>query len=197
MTSFSGASLPRIPRYAACMNRARLPMYLTYARCVAVPVAIVLWSIPVEAIYWWVFGLFVAASFTDYLDGWLARKWNATSDLGAMLDQISDKLLVATILVLLCYDHHIPAALVLVLLLRELLVSGLREYAGLKSLALPVSKSGKWKTALQMIGLSLALFALAYGDDGLLVLSHALLAVSAILSWVSAIGYIRAVARTS
>lgn len=177
--------------YPFPMHRTRIPMYLTYARCLAVPVAIVLWSIPVETAYGWLFGLFVAASLTDFLDGWLARRWNATSDLGAMLDQISDKLLVATILVLLCYDHHIPAALALILLLRELLVSGLREYAGLKALPLPVSNSGKWKTALQMLGLALALYAVASAGDGLLVLSHALLAVSAVLSWWSAWGYLR------
>lgn len=170
-------------------------MYLTYARCAAIPFIVVLWAVPVTGAAWWVFGLFLAASLTDYLDGWLARKWNATSALGAMLDQISDKLLVATLLIMLTYDHHIPAVLAIVLLLRELLVSGLREYAGLQSIPLPVSKGGKWKTALQMLGLTLCLFAIGIEHIGLLAASHALLALSAVFSWVSAYGYVRALAR--
>lgn len=179
------------------MDRARIPMYLTYARCAAIPLVVVLWSIPVPYAPWWVLGLFAAASFTDYLDGWLARKWNATSAFGAMLDQISDKLLVATLLVMLTYDHHIPAALAIVLLLRELLVSGLREFAGLQSLALPVSKTGKWKTALQMIGLTICLYGIAIEHALVLVAGHALLAVSAVLSWVSAFFYMRCLVKSA
>ncbi|MBA4274996.1 MAG: CDP-diacylglycerol--glycerol-3-phosphate 3-phosphatidyltransferase [Alphaproteobacteria bacterium] len=177
------------------MTRAQIPMLLTYARIAAIPAMVVLWSIPVPHAPWWVLGLFAFASLTDFLDGWLARRWHVTSALGAMLDQIADKLLVATVLIMLTYDHHIPAALAIVLLLRELLVSGLREFAGLRAIPLPVSKGGKWKTALQMIGLTLALYAIGREHVGLLVTSHALLAISAVLSWWSAAGYMRAAMR--
>ena len=176
--------------------RAQIPMLITYARCAAIPLVVVLWSIPVPHVAWWVFGLFVAASLSDYADGYLARRWKVTSDFGAMLDQISDKLLVATVLVMLTYDHHIPAALSIVLLLRELLVSGLREYAGMKAVAMPVSKTGKWKTALQMLGISIALYAVAVDAALLMVAGHALLALSAVLSWWSAVAYARAVVRS-
>ncbi len=167
-------------------------MYLTYARIVAIPAILLVWNMAPAHAWWWVFGLFLFASVTDYLDGWLARKWKVTSDFGAMLDQISDKLLVATLLVMLAYDHYIPALLAIVLLLRELLVSGLREYAGMKQIALPVSKGGKWKTAFQLIGLTLALFAIAADHSAWLIFAHGLLAVSAVLSWWSALGYMKA-----
>ncbi len=168
-------------------------MLLTLLRIAVIPLMVLLWENPIGPAAWILFGLFAFASITDYVDGYLARIWNATSDLGAMLDQIADKLLVATVLVMLTYDHHIPASLAIILILRELLVSGLREYAGLKSLAMPVSQLGKAKAALQMIGLCAVLLALAIERLDMLMLGHIILAISAVFSWVSAWGYVRAV----
>jgi cardiolipin synthase (CMP-forming) len=170
-------------------------MYLTLLRIAVIPVMVLLWEYPIGPAAWILFVLFAFASITDYIDGHLARIWNVTSDLGAMLDQIADKLLIVTVLVMLTYDHHIPASLTIILILRELLVSGLREYAGMQSLAIPVSQLGKAKAALQMIGLCDVLLSLAIERIDLLMLGHIILALSAVFSWVSAWGYVRAVVK--
>jgi cardiolipin synthase (CMP-forming) len=175
------------------MMKSRIPMILTYARVTAIPLVVGVWHLGSDNSAWWVFGLFLFASLTDYLDGFLARRWNVTSEFGAMLDQIADKLLVAAVLVMLCTDHHLPATLAIILLLREVLVSGLREYAGLAAIALPVSRTGKWKTALQLLGLTLCLGAIAVKTLPILLAGHALLAVSALLAWISAVQYLRSV----
>ncbi|MEE6207655.1 MAG: CDP-diacylglycerol--glycerol-3-phosphate 3-phosphatidyltransferase [Alphaproteobacteria bacterium] len=106
--------------------------------------------------------MFIVASITDYLDGYLARAWNETSAFGRLLDPIADKLLVATALVVIlakkdfmnCPYTVIP---VFVILCREILVSGLREFLREVNVGLPVTKLAKWKTAFQMIALGMML----------------------------------------
>lgn len=180
------------------MTKVRIPTYLTLLRIAVIPVMLVLWQLdnapeaPLKNLYLYLFLLFGFASFTDYVDGYLARKWQVTSALGAMLDQIADKLLVVTLLILLVYHHQIPTTPAIIIILRELFISGLRESLALKGAPLPVGKSGKWKTALQMISLSLVLLGLHLASVPVLIAGHVLLIGAAVLAFVSAVLYLRA-----
>ena len=107
---------------------------------------------------WAAFAIFALASFTDWLDGHLARTWQQQSRFGAMLDPIADKLLVAAALLMLVADHTIAGAHVfaaLIILSREILVSGLREFLATLNVKVAVTAPAKWKTAIQMIAIGL------------------------------------------
>ncbi len=150
------------------MSYKNVPNLLTFARVLAVPVS--LWLIYVsraEALP--LFWIFVAASLTDFFDGYLARKWNAVSPLGTFLDPVADKLLVALMLLYLLTRFG-PALLlpIIIILLREIYISALREFLAAKKVALPVSQGGKLKTALQMLAVTLLLGHLAYNPPGAL-----------------------------
>jgi CDP-diacylglycerol--glycerol-3-phosphate 3-phosphatidyltransferase len=101
-------------------------------------------------------GLFLGAAITDYLDGWLARKWNQCSQIGAMLDPIADKALVMITLALFLGLHGVFVWLVIpvaIIIFREVFVSGLRESLGAGNGALKVSRLAKWKTTVQMVAM--------------------------------------------
>ena len=105
---------------------------------------------------WVAFGIFIAAAVTDYFDGYLARAWEQQSSLGRMLDPIADKLLVAACLLMLAADGTIPAGRIwaaIVILCREILVSGLREYPGRAAGQRAGDALAKWKTTLQLVAL--------------------------------------------
>ena len=127
-----------------------LPNLLTYGRVAAVPVVVALLFWPNDAwARWSALAVYTAAAITDFLDGYLARAWSQQSSLGRMLDPIADKLLVAAVLLTLAADRTIVgAALVaaIVILCREILVSGLREYLAELRVRLPVTAVAKWKT---------------------------------------------------
>jgi len=101
------------------------------------------------------------ACITDYFDGYWARKWNVTSDFGRMIDPIADKLLVAGSLIAICvaingmWQFMVPA---LAIIGRDILVSGAREHAALKSRVMPPTKLAKWKTASEMFAIALIIF---------------------------------------
>ncbi len=103
--------------------------------------------------------LFLGASVTDYLDGKIARMFKATSKFGAMLDPIADKMLVSVVLIMLVFDrqeHGQPRAdliPVMIIIMREILVSGLREFLASEQIAMPVTKLAKWKTTIQFLAL--------------------------------------------
>lgn len=102
------------------------------------------------------FVIFVLAAVTDYLDGYVARTYKQSSALGRMLDPIADKLLVAACLLMLAADHTISGPSIwaaIVILCREVLVSGLREYLAELKVGVPVSRIAKWKTTVQLIAL--------------------------------------------
>jgi cardiolipin synthase (CMP-forming) len=147
-----------------------LPNILTYARIAAIPV--VVGCIYAQAIMdrplwlrWVALAVFIAAGVTDFLDGYYARIWDQQSAFGRMLDPIADKLLVASCLLMLAADTSIQGWTLwaaIVILCREILVSGLREYlAGLR-VSVPVTKLAKWKTTVQLVAIG---FLLA-GDAG-------------------------------
>ena len=131
---------------------------LTLSRIIVIPIIVACIYLKSPWYGWLAFILFCAASITDYFDGYLARMRNEVSNLGIFLDPIADKLLVAAVILILTSKEvitdweTIPA---LIILLREIAVSGLREYlAGIK-VSVPVSKIAKLKTSLQLIALAI------------------------------------------
>lgn len=141
----------------------RLPNILTLSRILAIPVIVGAFFLPGDTGNWIAFTVFTVAGITDFFDGYLARSMNVTSRLGKFLDPIADKLMVASvILMLVAFDHvtglHILAAMVI--LLREILVSGLREFLADIRVSVPVTYLAKWKTTVQLVTLG----ALILGD---------------------------------
>jgi len=134
-----------------------LPNLLTYARIVAVPVVVacMYWQSILQGglvLRWVALALFTAAAITDILDGYFARSWGQQSSFGRMLDPIADKLLVASCLLMLAADDTIRGWALwaaIVILCREILVSGLREYLAELRVSVPVTQLAKWKTVLQ------------------------------------------------
>lgn len=166
-----------------------LPNILTLARiALIVPVVALLfyWQ---DWARWLALVLFVGASVTDWYDGKLARERGLVSPLGRFLDPIADKLLVAAVLVMLAATsvlRGMEVVAVILILSRELLVSGLREYLGERNVTVPVSQLAKWKTMVQMAALSLLIIAPALGrffyDLGLIALWIAV-ALTLITGW--------------
>ncbi len=175
-----------------------LPNVLTYGRIVAVPGLVAcLFFLKGDLARWSAFALFVTASVTDWLDGYLARAWQQQSALGRMLDPIADKLLVGTTLLMLThfnsiYGWHVWAAVII--LCREILVSGLREYLAELNVKIHVTQLAKWKTTLQMVALAVLLAGPA-GDKLVPVVTAsglALLWVAALLTLWTGYDYLRA-----
>lgn len=137
-----------------------LPNLLTLSRIVVIPLVIATFYVDGTPARWVACGLFVAAAITDWFDGYLARSRNQTSAFGRFLDPIADKLLVAAVLfMLVAFDRlsqwsELPA---LVILLREILVSGLREFLAEVRIGMPVTRLAKWKTGIQMVALPVLL----------------------------------------
>jgi cardiolipin synthase len=137
-----------------------LPNILTLSRIAAIPVLVLLVAIGAPLSNLLASLLFAAAAITDYLDGRLARERLQLSDLGRLLDPIADKLLIAATLMALVGFGHLPGWGIypaIVIMLREILVSGLREYLAEIRVGLPVTRLAKWKTAVQMVALGLLL----------------------------------------
>ena len=139
-----------------------LPIALTLMRVILIPVFIVVFYLPYEWSPLAASLIFVVASVTDWLDGYLARKWNQTTRFGAFLDPVADKVLVATALVLITEYYHsiwisIPA---LTMIAREVIISALREWMAEigKRSSVAVSWIGKFKTTVQMAALVLLLW---------------------------------------
>jgi cardiolipin synthase len=139
-----------------------LPNILTLSRIVTLPLlGFLLWWPDWELGYALAFGLYCLMGFTDYFDGYLARSSGAVSKLGIFLDPVADKIMVAVVIVVLTAqgylrgpyvgDMHVIAGLII--LVREIAVSGLREFLGGLQVSIPVSKLAKWKTTFQLVSL--------------------------------------------
>jgi CDP-diacylglycerol---glycerol-3-phosphate 3-phosphatidyltransferase len=141
------------------MNMKKLPLILTMARVFAtVPVALLLLyrnNYPQFYLDWIAMLIFVAASITDYYDGYFARKYNAVTNLGKFLDPVADKILVMTILVILLQQQLIDPWMVILFMTRDTLIGGIRAAASADGLVIPAQTTGKWKAALQMIAVPL------------------------------------------
>ena len=182
MNSASFSKLPARP-YA-------LPNILTYARIAAVPVVVGLlyWQNIFEGALWlrWVaLAIFIAAGVTDILDGYFARMWGQQSSLGRMLDPIADKLLVASCLLMLAAEETIRGWTLLaavIILCREILVSGLREFLAELRVGIPVTRLAKWKTLGQLVAIGF----LIAGEAGEKILPQTV-QIGITLLWLSAI----------
>lgn len=173
-----------------------LPNLLTLSRILVIPVVIATFYVPGDYARWFACALFSAAGVTDWLDGHMARRWQQQSEIGRFLDPIADKLLVSATLFMLTTFGRLSAAAVLpalVILCREILVSGLREYlAGLR-VGMPVSRLAKWKTTIQMVAIGF----LIVGDAGpklipVAGIGETLLWIAAILTLVTGYDYLQA-----
>jgi cardiolipin synthase len=181
----------------AAKSSLSLPNMLTYARIAAIPV--VVGCIYAQSIMdgplwlrWVAVAVFIAAGVTDFLDGYYARIWDQHSAFGRMLDPIADKLLVASCLLMLAADgiiHGWTLWAAIVILCREILVSGLREYlAGLR-VSVPVTKLAKWKTTVQLVAIGFLLAGEA-GDIAIPIVTPfgpIVTEIGLLLLWISAI----------
>jgi cardiolipin synthase (CMP-forming) len=179
-----------------------LPNLLTYGRIAAVPVVVgcMYWSGILDGGLWWrwvALAVFIAAAITDILDGYLARSWGQQSALGRMLDPIADKLLVSSSLLMLAAVDTIRGWSLLaavVILCREILVSGLREYLAELRVSVPVTRLAKWKTTAQLVAVGFLLAGEA-GDAVVPVITSiglSLLWLSAIVTLYTGYDYFRA-----
>jgi cardiolipin synthase len=137
-----------------------LPNALTGLRVALIPVICLLAFVPGRGAAWTAFALYAVAAVSDFFDGYLARRWGAGSVFGRVFDPIADKLLVAALALCLVAEGRIASidlVPVVAILLRELTVSGLREYLGPLGVTLPVSDLAKWKTTAQLAALGLLL----------------------------------------
>ena len=172
-----------------------LPNILTIARILLLPFMMVCFFL--EPVYgapasWICLGLYAIAAVTDFLDGWVARKFNKVSPFGTFLDPISDKIFVGCLLVLLVGFGRLDGLWmipVLLILFREFLISGLREFLGPQNVKLPVTKLAKWKTTLQM--LSLGFLVIAPALPYALAIGQWSLAAAAILTLITGWGYVK------
>lgn len=181
---------PGIAASRSAKHSFALPNILTYSRIVAVPV--VIGCMYAQAILgaplwlrWVALFVFIAAGVTDFLDGYYARVLNQTSAFGRMLDPIADKLLVASCLLMLAADETIRGWSLwaaIVILCREILVSGLREYLAAIRVSVPVSQLAKWKTTIQLVAIGF----LIAGQAGEKILPQTTL-IGIVLLWISAI----------
>ncbi len=173
-----------------------LPNLLTLSRILVIPVVVGSFYMQGDYARWIACALFSAAAVTDWLDGHMARRWQQQSEIGRFLDPIADKLLVAATLFMLTAFGRLSAQAVLpalVILCREILVSGLREYlAGLR-VGMPVSRLAKWKTVIQMVAIGV----LIVGDAGpgflpVATIGEMLLWIAASLTLVTGYDYLQA-----
>jgi cardiolipin synthase len=182
MNTFSSRPLPAHPL--------ALPNLLTYGRIAAVPVVVGLmyWqSIMGGALWlrWLALAIFIAAGISDILDGYFARMWGQHSSLGRMLDPIADKLLVASCLLMLAAEksiHGWTLFAAVIILCREILVSGLREFLAELRVGVPVTRLAKWKTFGQLVAIGF----LIAGEAGEKVLPQTV-EIGIALLWLSAI----------
>jgi cardiolipin synthase len=167
-----------------------LPNLLTIGRIVAIPVICWLLVVGGPVALWIALILYVAAALTDWLDGYLARRMKIVSGLGRMLDPIADKLLVGALLIVLAWTRQlstfdlIPAVAIMV---REIFVSGLREFLGPKNVVVHVTPLAKWKTTAQLVALAIVI--LESLVPGLGLVSDIVLWIAGILTVVTGTQY--------
>lgn len=178
-------------------SKMTIPNILTLSRVALIPVVILMLFADNPAMRWWVFGLFAVLAVTDYLDGYLARVLDQASALGALMDPIADKVLVAALIAGLLARGDIAGwdvAGAILILCREFLVSGLREFLAQRDLPLPVTKLAKWKTTAQLVALALLILA-PLADAGQLVAISATWWVATALTLITGFDYVRSAAR--
>lgn len=177
---------------------ANLPNILTLSRIGAIPILVALFYIESETGRILTLAVFVLAAATDFFDGYVARTRKLQSQFGRFLDPVADKLLVGSVIFLLVAFDRVTGLVIipaLVILCREILVSGLREFLAGFSISVPVSRLAKWKTAVQMVAIGF----LILGDAGPVALPITLigevgLTIAALLTILTGYGYFRSAA---
>ena len=167
--------------------RFNFPLFLTWLRILAIPAFVAVLYVPEDwiaeksrnVISMWIF---IAAAVTDWLDGWLARRWNQTTSFGAFLDPVADKLMVAAALIVLTEFGRIYALVALIIIGREITISALREWMAQigQSKSVAVNMAGKVKTVTQLVAIPFLLF-----DDVLFGLFHTR-PVGHVMIWIAA-----------
>lgn len=175
----------------------QVPNILTLSRIVAIPLLVGAFYMKQPLGSWVAFIVFTLAGITDYFDGMLARRLDVVSPIGRFLDPIADKLMVAAILILVTAEGwvtgvHVIAALII--LLREILVSGLREYLAQIRISVPVSTLAKWKTTVQMVTLGALCWTRGGAEIGLPALEVGLIGLwlAALITLITGYDYLRA-----
>jgi CDP-diacylglycerol--glycerol-3-phosphate 3-phosphatidyltransferase len=166
---------------------------LTVARVLAVPFVVALYAWPFSGHAYWATALFAVAMTTDWFDGRVARRRGRTSPLGSLLDPVADKVLVLAVLVMLVGEDVAPAWMVAAIVVRELLVSGLRQAAVERGVVLSARDLGKLKTWAQAIAAGIGGFAAAGAWSDSIAWWALLVAVA--LTWVSGLDYARSAPR--
>lgn len=134
--------------------------------------------------------IFLVAAFTDFLDGHLARKYNLVTDLGKVMDAIADKILVNGILIILATEGYISVVVPVVIVSRDIIVDSIKMVAGQKNGAVAASKTGKFKTACMLVGITLLLFYdLPFSLFGIHYVARALITIATVLSIISGVDY--------
>jgi len=163
-----------------------LPNILTLLRVAVIPLVMGLFYLSIPGARQIAAALFVAACITDWFDGYLARRWNQTSRFGAFLDPVADKLLVAVSLVMLLEDRPggLLAAMVAVIIGREITISALREWMAElgQRTRVAVGMIGKFKTGVQMTAISLMLWAIPFAGLPIYLIGYGLLGIAAVLT---------------
>lgn len=205
---------PRRPRSALRQEILNLPNILTMGRVAVIPLVMYFMAHSNDLAFgawearraaFWATALFALASITDFLDGWLARNLDMQSTFGRFLDPLADKLLVLACLVQLVSLDRAPTWLVVLLLSREVAITGLRAIAAEEGFGLPSDRWGKWKTAMQMLGLVGLLLHFPLASDFVLFggvvdyhrVGLTLLLISMVFSLISAYSYMAAFLRTT
>jgi len=177
-----------------------LPNILTISRILAIPLIVALFWFEGNTARWVTMALFTLAGVTDFFDGMLARSMGRISNLGQFLDPVADKLLVSALLIMLVWSGDISGLVILpalVILCREILVSGLREFlAGIK-VGVPVSSLAKWKTGVQMVALGFLIVGTAgpvfwHPELTTTVIGEILLWIAALLTLITGYDYLQA-----
>ena len=170
-----------------------IPNIITFIRIILIPIILYLLFSENPNIVLLAGGLFIISSISDYFDGYLARVLNQSSKLGTLLDPIADKLLIASVIVVLVDTnvisnlHVIPA---IIILLREIAISGLREFLAKMNTDMPVSRLAKYKTTFQMVSLSILIISLGFQlNDFLWNLGLVTLWIAAIITLLSGYNY--------
>lgn len=180
------------PRFRILFN---VPNAITLFRLAVIPTIIILFFIPSIIARWLIVVFFAAACISDFFDGYLARKLNQYSDFGKLFDPIADKILVATALILLVAIDRLQGFTLiptLIILSREILVSGLREFLATYQLSIPVTHLAKWKTTAQMFAIGFLLGSHAIPEwTWTLWVGLALLWAAAILTLVTGYHYFK------
>ena len=178
----------------------KIPNILTIGRIIIVPIFILTFYLPGALGDWIPFFIFIIASFTDFLDGLLARLYKEESKLGELLDPIADKIIVATALVLLVMDKTIinyEVIAAIIILTREILISGLREFLAKVRVTMPVSSLAKFKTFIQMFAIAILLTGesgntlINFGDYNAHSIGIVLLWLSAFLTLYTGYDYVK------